>query len=69
MKILFIIFYIIMFLVVYVLVRKENYFWRDYALIVGAFVIAVVWPFSLMFFAIVCLIEGLDWIVRKLFDR
>jgi len=69
MKILFVISYIIIFLVVYVLVRKENYFLRDYALVVGAFIIAAVWPLSLLFFAIVCLIEGLDWIVRKLFDR
>ena len=67
MKIWFVISYIIIFLVVFILVRKENYFWREF--LVGDFIIAAVWPFSLLLFAIVCFINGLDWIVRKLFDK
>ena len=67
MKILFVISYIIIFLVVFVFIRKENYFWQEYA--VSDFLLAAIWPFSLLLFAIVCFVNGLDWIVRKLFDR
>ncbi len=67
MKILFVILYIIVFLVAFVLIRKENYFWKEF--LVGDFIIAAVWPLSLVFFIIVGFMDGLDWIVRKLFDR
>ena len=67
MKILFVISYIVIFLVVFILLRKENYFWQEYT--ASDFLLAAIWPFSLLLFAIVCIINGLDWVVRKLFDR
>lgn len=67
MKILFVVLYIIAFLVAFVLLRKGSYF-LDTEL--GSdFICALIWPISLIIFGIGKFANGLDWIVRKLFDR
>lgn len=67
MKILFVTLYIIVFLVAFVLLRKGSCF-EDTEL--GSdFICALIWPISLIIFGIGKFVDGLDWIVKKLFDR